>query len=172
MEEQRTTRTVIARPVACKPTMPIRFSTIESHAPSSSSSSSSSSSVTPRTVRLRRPIRDSKQEESVQASIFPNDRWRHYGQKMVKGGQHPRSYYRCTHPNCPVKKKVERRFDGQVEEIVYEGEHNHVPPPLTLPTQHPTIIQVNEEESEAQSKRIKRVKNKHTSCNPAEMQRK
>ncbi|XP_010908966.1 WRKY transcription factor 44 isoform X2 [Elaeis guineensis] len=54
--------------------------------------------------------------------------WRKYGQKQVKGSECPRSYYKCTHPNCPVKKKVERSFDGQIAEIVYKGEHNHPKP--------------------------------------------
>lgn len=54
--------------------------------------------------------------------------WRKYGQKQVKGSEYPRSYYKCTHLNCPVKKKVERSFDGQITEIVYKGEHNHVKP--------------------------------------------
>lgn len=51
--------------------------------------------------------------------------WRKYGQKQVKGSEYPRSYYKCTHINCPVKKKVERSFDGQVTEIIYKGQHNH-----------------------------------------------
>ncbi|KAM1648243.1 hypothetical protein ACFX1Q_010281 [Malus domestica] len=54
--------------------------------------------------------------------------WRKYGQKQVKGSEYPRSYYKCTHPNCPVKKKVERSLDGQIAEIVYKGEHNHSKP--------------------------------------------
>lgn len=54
--------------------------------------------------------------------------WRKYGQKQVKGSEYPRSYYRCTHPSCPVKKKVERSLDGQIAEIVYKGEHNHSKP--------------------------------------------
>ncbi|KAL0342462.1 UNVERIFIED_CONTAM: WRKY transcription factor 44 [Sesamum calycinum] len=45
--------------------------------------------------------------------------------KQVKGSEYPRSYYKCTHPNCPVKKKVEKKLDGQIAEIVYKGEHNH-----------------------------------------------
>lgn len=54
--------------------------------------------------------------------------WRKYGQKQVKGSEFPRSYYKCTHPNCPVRKKVERSLDGRVTEIVYTGEHNHPKP--------------------------------------------
>lgn len=54
--------------------------------------------------------------------------WRKYGQKHVKASECPRSYYKCTYQNCPVKKKVERSFDGRVSEIVYKGEHNHSPP--------------------------------------------
>ncbi|KAJ4961102.1 hypothetical protein NE237_021012 [Protea cynaroides] len=54
--------------------------------------------------------------------------WRKYGQKQVKGSEYPRSYYKCTYPNCPVKKKVERSLDGQVTEIIYKGQHNHQRP--------------------------------------------
>ncbi|KAJ6312162.1 hypothetical protein OIU77_013837 [Salix suchowensis] len=53
--------------------------------------------------------------------------WRKYGQKHLKGSEFPRSYYKCTHPSCPVKKKVERSLDGQVTEIIYKGQHNHQP---------------------------------------------
>jgi WRKY transcription factor 33 len=55
--------------------------------------------------------------------------WRKYGQKQVKASENPRSYYKCTYPNCPTKKKVERSSDGQITEIVYKGTHNH-PKPL------------------------------------------
>ncbi|KAB1211471.1 putative WRKY transcription factor 3 [Morella rubra] len=51
--------------------------------------------------------------------------WRKYGQKQVKGSEFPRSYYKCTHLNCPVRKKVERSPDGQITEIIYKGQHNH-----------------------------------------------
>ncbi|XP_031478748.1 probable WRKY transcription factor 2 [Nymphaea colorata] len=54
--------------------------------------------------------------------------WRKYGQKQVKGSEYPRSYYKCTHPNCQVKKKVERSHDGQITEIIYKGTHNHPKP--------------------------------------------
>ncbi|KAF6145976.1 hypothetical protein GIB67_033335 [Kingdonia uniflora] len=55
--------------------------------------------------------------------------WRKYGQKQVKGSECPRSYYKCTHPNCQVKKKVERSHEGHITEIIYKGNHNHPRPP-------------------------------------------
>ncbi|CAN6300478.1 unnamed protein product [Urochloa humidicola] len=54
--------------------------------------------------------------------------WRKYGQKAVKGGEYPRSYYKCTHASCPVKKKVERS-GGHITQIIYRGQHNHPRPP-------------------------------------------
>lgn len=48
--------------------------------------------------------------------------WRKYGQKQVKASECPRSYYKCTHLNCPARKKVEQ------SEITYKGQHNHDPP--------------------------------------------
>ncbi|KAF8006091.1 hypothetical protein BT93_K0403 [Corymbia citriodora subsp. variegata] len=65
---------------------------------------------------------------SVDRPSYDGYNWRKYGQKQVKGSEYPRSYYKCTHPNCPVKKKVERSLDGQIAEIVYKGEHNHLKP--------------------------------------------
>uniref|UniRef100_M4CLL7 WRKY domain-containing protein n=3 Tax=Brassica TaxID=3705 RepID=M4CLL7_BRACM len=57
--------------------------------------------------------------------------WRKYGQKQVKGSENPRSYYKCTFPNCPTKKKVETSLEGQITEIVYKGSHNHPKPQST-----------------------------------------
>ncbi|KAG6765630.1 hypothetical protein POTOM_029680 [Populus tomentosa] len=77
------------------------------------------------------PHSDRRSESSSLAVDKPTDdgyNWRKYGQKQVKGSEFPRSYYKCTHPNCPVKKKVERSLDGQVTEIIYKGQHNHEPP--------------------------------------------
>ncbi|KAF7108332.1 hypothetical protein CFC21_108825 [Triticum aestivum] len=60
--------------------------------------------------------------------------WRKYGKKQVKNSDHPTSYYKCSHQNCPVKKKVERCQDGDITEIVYKGSHNHpLPPPDRRP---------------------------------------
>lgn len=54
--------------------------------------------------------------------------WRKYGQKLVKGSEFPRSYYKCTHPNCQVKKLFERSNDGTIAEIIYKGKHDHPKP--------------------------------------------
>lgn len=54
--------------------------------------------------------------------------WRKYGQKLVKGSENPRSYYKCTHPTCPVRKQVEKSLNGQITEIVYKSKHNHPKP--------------------------------------------
>ncbi|ESQ54635.1 hypothetical protein EUTSA_v10027010mg [Eutrema salsugineum] len=55
--------------------------------------------------------------------------WRKYGQKLVKGSEYPRSYYKCTHPTCEVTKKVERSREGHITEIIYAKAHNHPKPP-------------------------------------------
>ncbi|PON84368.1 NIN-like transcription factor [Trema orientale] len=55
--------------------------------------------------------------------------WRLYGTKQEKGSAYPRKYYKCTYPNCQVKKKVERSHEGHVTEIVYKGSHDHPKPP-------------------------------------------
>ncbi|KAH7653852.1 WRKY domain-containing protein [Dioscorea alata] len=54
--------------------------------------------------------------------------WRKYGQKHVKGCEFPRSYYKCTHPNCQMKKQLERSHNGQITEVIYKGHHDHPKP--------------------------------------------
>ncbi|KAG0466348.1 hypothetical protein HPP92_017928 [Vanilla planifolia] len=63
-----------------------------------------------------------------QSRINDGYNWRKYGQKQVKGSDNQRSYYKCTHQSCPMKKKVERTLDGQITEIIYKGTHNHLKP--------------------------------------------
>ena len=60
--------------------------------------------------------------------------WKKYGQKQLKGSEFPRSYYKCTHPNCPVKKQVECSNEGEITEIMYKGDHNHAKPQSTRRT--------------------------------------
>ncbi|XP_019436010.1 PREDICTED: probable WRKY transcription factor 75 [Lupinus angustifolius] len=53
-------------------------------------------------------------------------KWRKYGQKAVKNNKFPRSYYRCTHQECNVKKQIQRLTkDEGVVMTTYEGIHTH-----------------------------------------------
>ncbi|EPS71773.1 transcription factor, partial [Genlisea aurea] len=55
--------------------------------------------------------------------------WRKYGQKLVKGSEFPRSYYKCTYPNCEAKKIFERSPDGKITDaVLYKGSHAHPKP--------------------------------------------
>ncbi|KAK3138472.1 hypothetical protein QOZ80_5AG0369350 [Eleusine coracana subsp. coracana] len=78
-------------------------------------------------------FREQQQPQQSRRSSSDNDgyNWRKYGQKQMKGSENPRSYYKCTFPGCPTKKKVERSPEGQVTEIVYKGAHNHPKPAHT-----------------------------------------
>ncbi|GLT27426.1 hypothetical protein SLA2020_024230 [Shorea laevis] len=70
--------------------------------------------------------------------------WRKYGQKLVKGNEFIRSYYKCTHPNCQVKKQLERSHDGKIVDTVYFGQHDH-PKALNLPLAVGLVVSVVEE---------------------------
>ncbi|CAA2956933.1 probable WRKY transcription factor 33 [Olea europaea subsp. europaea] len=71
-----------------------------------------------------------QQLQYVREQKKPDDgyNWRKYGQKQVKGSENPRSYYKCSFPNCPTKKIIQQNLDGHITEIVYKGNHNHLKP--------------------------------------------
>lgn len=73
--------------------------------------------------------------------------WRKYGQKLVKGSEFPRSYYKCTHPNCEVKKLFERSHDGRITEIIYKGTHDHPKPQPSRRYSGGTITPMQEDKS-------------------------
>ncbi|KAJ8754881.1 hypothetical protein K2173_015393 [Erythroxylum novogranatense] len=74
--------------------------------------------------------------------------WRKYGQKHVKGSEFPRSYYKCTHPNCEVKKLFERSHDGQITEIMYKGTHDHPKPQPSRRYTSGSVLSLQEERSD------------------------
>ncbi|XP_062156833.1 probable WRKY transcription factor 43 [Alnus glutinosa] len=78
-----------------------------------------------RMKRATRP-RFAFQTRSADDILDDGYRWRKYGQKAVKNSIYPRSYYRCTHHTCNVKKQVQRLSkDTSIVVTTYEGIHNH-----------------------------------------------
>ncbi|PQP92828.1 WRKY transcription factor 1 [Prunus yedoensis var. nudiflora] len=74
--------------------------------------------------------------------------WRKYGQKLVKGNAYVRSYYRCTHSKCPVKRQVERTHNGQITDTVYFGEHAHPKAQVSVPVAVSFLVSIVEERPE------------------------
>ncbi|KAG9443461.1 hypothetical protein H6P81_014801 [Aristolochia fimbriata] len=100
----------------------------------------------------------------VEKSSEDGYNWRKYGQKHVKGSEFPRSYYKCTHPNCQVKKQLERSHDGQITDIIYKGKHDHPKPQPSRRLAVGTILSSQgEERSDAYSSMI-------TDENPSSLQ--
>ncbi|KAF0933809.1 hypothetical protein E2562_019266 [Oryza meyeriana var. granulata] len=82
-------------------------------------------------MKIRRKMREPRfcfQTRSEVDVLDDGYKWRKYGQKVVKNSLHPRSYFRCTHSNCRVKKWVERlSTDCRMVITTYEGRHTHSP---------------------------------------------
>ncbi|KAM7275945.1 hypothetical protein ACFE04_017811 [Oxalis oulophora] len=76
--------------------------------------------------RMKKASRFAFQTRSVDDILDDGYRWRKYGQKSLKNTVFPRSYYRCTHHTCNVKKQVQRLAkDRSIVVTTYEGIHNH-----------------------------------------------
>uniref|UniRef100_A0A9I9DZM0 WRKY domain-containing protein n=1 Tax=Cucumis melo TaxID=3656 RepID=A0A9I9DZM0_CUCME len=111
------------------------FSFPRNHTTKSSSSSMFQSSSTVQTEAWGLESESDRGEWEMRNRSGSEDgfNWRKYGQKVVKGSENPRSYYKCTFPNCPVRKQVERSLNNnaQITEIVYKSKHNHPKPDFT-----------------------------------------
>ncbi|KAL5717484.1 putative WRKY transcription factor 75 [Ranunculus cassubicifolius] len=90
-----------------------------------SQSTESTVEVKPEKKKARTP-RYAFETRSLVDILDDGYRWRKYGQKSVKNNIHPRSYYRCTHKGCNVKKQVQRLSkDEGVVVTTYDGMHTH-----------------------------------------------
>ncbi|KAF3659224.1 putative WRKY transcription factor 33 [Capsicum annuum] len=96
---------------------------------------------------------DHKDVSSVTSERSSDDgyNWRKYGQKLVKGSEFPRSYYKCTYPNCEVKKIFERSPEGQITEIVYKGSHDHPKPQLCRRFSPGSLVSIQEDKCEKEA---------------------
>lgn len=120
---------------------PLPFSSTTSaftsqHVNSSANITSTEETPTPPSLTGNSNFKPNEVSQGFQTSALTVDKpaddgynWRKYGQKAVKGGEYPRSYYKCTQAGCPVKKKVERSACGEITQIIYRGQHNHQRPP-------------------------------------------
>jgi hypothetical protein len=72
--------------------------------------------ITGETISLDEPVKD-------------EFRWRKYGQKLVKGSEFPRSYFKCSIKSCTAKKYCEKFLDNQDQVVkfrtVYLDKHVH-----------------------------------------------
>ncbi|KAF5479026.1 hypothetical protein F2P56_005537 [Juglans regia] len=129
---------------------PIHMATSVASAPAEVDSDDPSHGATPNT-RFQASQLDPKGNgvsAGTERSSEDGYNWRKYGQKLVKGSEFPRSYYKCTHPNCEVKKLFERSHDGQITEIIYKGTHDHPKPQPSRRYTAGTIMTIQEERSD------------------------
>ncbi|XP_044503511.1 probable WRKY transcription factor 20 isoform X2 [Mangifera indica] len=79
--------------------------------------------------------------------------WRKYGQKFVRGNEFIRSYYKCTHPKCQVKKQLDCTHDGKITDTIYFGQHDHPKVP-NLPQSVGLVVTIVEERADDSSSNI------------------
>ncbi|KAL2456647.1 putative WRKY transcription factor 20 [Forsythia ovata] len=99
-------------------------------------------------TRIQVSSSDNKDSVSLVTAERTSDdgyNWRKYGQKLVKGCEFPRSYYKCTYPNCEVRKFFERSPSGQITEIVYKGSHDHPKPQPARRYNSGALVSIQEE---------------------------
>ncbi|XP_028804873.1 uncharacterized protein LOC114759785 [Neltuma alba] len=68
------------------------------------------------------------QSQILQTMSGDEYNWKKYEVKQVKGSEKQMSFYKCSIPKCPVKKRVESYVNGQICDVVYKGTHNHGKP--------------------------------------------
>lgn len=73
-----------------------------------------------------------RQIQSLTRRVEDGYNWKQYEEKNVKRSENQKSYYKCTYPNCPVRKRVERSIVGETMETLYKGNHNHYKPTFTM----------------------------------------
>ncbi|XWS31057.1 hypothetical protein CRYUN_Cryun23aG0044500 [Craigia yunnanensis] len=122
------------------------------HTSQSEQGGNASSMISKKTSLIPSPLPGTEGSSPVVREKASEDgyNWRKYGQKLVKGNEFVRSYYKCTHPNCLVKKQLERSHDGKMVDTVYFGQHDH-PKPLNLPLAVGFVVSVVEERPEKAS---------------------
>lgn len=135
--------------------------TVEVHTSQSEQGGNASSMISKKTLLTPSSLRGTEISSPIGREKVSEDgyNWRKYGQKLVKGNEFVRSYYKCTHPNCQVKKQFERSHDGKKVDTVYFGQHDH-PTPLNLPVAVGFVVSVVEERPEKASPTVVKVEDK------------
>ncbi|KAM7495268.1 hypothetical protein LguiB_029877 [Lonicera macranthoides] len=114
-------------------------------------------SIRPEKALDKLPLRRNPSQEAKSPTIIPDKpsedgyNWRKYGQKFVRGNEFIRSYYKCTSPNCPAKKQVERSHDGHITDIKYLRKHEHPKPQRSPPVAASFVLPIQVRKPEAAS---------------------
>nr|AEO31514.2 WRKY transcription factor 2-5 [Dimocarpus longan] len=87
--------------------------------------------------------------------------WRKYGQKLVRANEFIRSYYKCTYPNCRVKKQLDCTHSGHITDTIYFGQHDHPKAP-NLPLAVGFVVSIVEERPDDSSSSVAKDKSSDT----------